>query len=77
MSDQKQQTTIAELREKNEVVINKHIAALTAVGNVLQQFLDVLTANALLTAERDALKAELDGLKGAGASDQVDVTLAA
>jgi hypothetical protein len=61
MSEQK--TTVAELREKNEIVINKHIAALNSVGSALQQFLDVLTANAVLTSEKEALAAENAALK--------------
>ena len=60
MSEQK--TTVAELREKNEIVINKHIAALNSVGSALQQFLDVLTANAVLTSENEKLKAQLAAL---------------
>jgi regulator of replication initiation timing len=60
---EKQTTTVAELREKNEIVINRHIAALNAAGAALTQFLDVLTANAVLTAENEKLKAQLAALQ--------------
>ena len=58
-----QQTTVAELREKNEIVINKHIASLNSVGAALQQFLEVLTANAVLQSENEQLKARLASLE--------------
>lgn len=61
MSEQ-QTTTVAALREKNEIVINRHIAALNSVGGALQQFLDVLTANAVLQSENESLKAQLASL---------------
>lgn len=60
---QQQIATVSELRERNEIVINKHIAALNSVGGALQQFLEVLTSNAILQSRAEAAEAKVKELE--------------